>query len=195
MIGKKLEEIRKNKNYSQRKLGLKAGISYATISRIENGLNTPDTETLKKITNALNVPLNILLDEKVVHKIPVLGVIPAGLPLEAVEEILDYEEITPEMASKGEYFGLKVSGQSMAPEIKHGDIVIVRKQNSFESGDICVIIVNGYDATLKTVKKESSGITLLGYNPAFPATYYSAEDIEMLPVKIIGKAVEVRRSL
>lgn len=91
--------------------------------------------------------------QKLGYKIPVLGTIPAGIPIEAVEEILDYEEIPQEWATQGEYFGLKVKGNSMEPRIMNGDVVICRKQSDAESGNVCVIMVNGNDATLKQIKK------------------------------------------
>lgn len=93
------------------------------------------------------------LTESSAFKIPVLGVIPAGTPIEAVEDILDYEDISEDMARRGNYFALKVRGDSMLPTVKDGDVVIVRQQEDAESGQICVVMINGYDATLKEIKK------------------------------------------
>lgn len=85
-------------------------------------------------------------------RIPVLGRVVAGIPIEAVEEILDYEEITPELAATGEFFALKIRGHSMEPRMMEGDVVIVRKQEDVESGDVAIVLVNGNEATVKRVK-------------------------------------------
>ena len=74
----------------------------------------------------------------------------------------------------------------------NGDVVIVRKQNDAESGDVCVIMVNGNDATLKAIKKDASGISLVPYNSNYSPMFYSNEQIASLPVRIIGKVVELR---
>ena len=156
-------------------------------------------DTLKKLANFFNVTTDYLLGKDIKDnnkgvKIPVLGVVPAGVPIEAIEEILEYEEITPEMAKSGEYFGLKVKGDSMSPNILEGDVLIVRKQEDANSGDICVVMVNGDDATVKKIKKDPKGLTLIPNNPAYDVTYFTNEEIVSIPVRIIGKVVESRRS-
>lgn len=159
-------------------------------------------DTVQQICKAINIKPSDLIDgnkpnnHKAV-KIPVLGAIPAGTPIEAVQDIVDYEEISTEMASHGSFFALKVSGNSMLPTIKDGDTVVIRQQEDADSGKICVVMVNGYDATLKEIKKEPNGIWILPHNPSsdFKPTFYSNNEIEHLPIKIIGVAVEIRRSL
>lgn len=124
--------------------------------------------------------------------IPVLGDVAAGLPMMAEENIVDYEEVDPAMAASGELFGLRIKGSSMEPRIKEGDVVIVRKQEDVDTGDVAVVLVNGDSATVKRIKKETSGITLIPNNPAYDPKYYSNEDIQRLPVTIVGKVVELR---
>ena len=80
----------------------------------------------------------------------------------------------------------------MEPRIKEGDVVIIRKQEDVDTGDVAVVLVNGDSATVKRIKKETSGITLIPNNPAYDPKYYSNEDIQRLPVKIIGKVLELR---
>ena len=127
-------------------------------------------------------------------KIPVLGRVVAGVPIDAVQEILDYEEITPEMAATGDYFALRVKGASMEPTLRDGDIVIVKKQPTVDSGDIAIVLVNGNDATVKEIKESPAGITLIGHNAAiYTPQFYSNKEIQSLPVQIIGKVVEMRR--
>ena len=125
-------------------------------------------------------------------KVPVLGTVRAGLPMEAVENILDYEEISEAMARQGDYFALQIKGDSMEPRIKEGDVVIVRKQPDVESGEVAIVLVNGDEATIKKVQKFNGGINLVPSNPAYEVKTYSNDDIESLPVSIIGKVVGLR---
>ena len=121
-----------------------------------------------------------------------LGEIRAGLPAFADENIIDYEEIPEEMAKSGEFFGLKVKGDSMLPRIVEGDVVIVKKQNTADNGDICVVLVNGDEATLKKVKFADNGIMLIPNNQNYETMFYSKKQIQELPVEIVGKVVELR---
>ena len=75
--------------------------------------------------------------------VPVLGRVAAGIPIEAIEDVEDYEEISPDMAKTGEFFALKIQGDSMEPKISNGDVVIVRQQPDCDNGDIAVVLVNG----------------------------------------------------
>lgn len=127
------------------------------------------------------------------HKVPVLGYVRAGIPLNAVEEILDWEEIPEKWLESGdEYFALSIKGDSMEPKFSEGDVAIIRKQDDVESGDIAIILVNGDDATCKKVMKYSGGVRLVPWNPAYEVLDFSNQEIEELPVKIIGKVVELR---
>lgn len=126
-------------------------------------------------------------------RIPVLGRVVAGIPLEAIEDIEDYEEIPRRMASSGEFFALRVKGHSMEPKLSEGDIVIVRKQEDVDSGDTAIVLVNGDEATVKQIKKTEAGIMLIGFNvEVYQPHFYSNDQIENLPVRIIGKVVESR---
>lgn len=127
-------------------------------------------------------------------KIPILGEVVAGVPISAIENILGYEEITPEMAATGDFFCLKIKGASMEPKLFEGDLLVVRQQTDVDSNEIAVVLVNGDEATVKQIKKATSGITLIGYNVAvYPPRFYSNQEIQDLPVTIIGKVVELRR--
>lgn len=201
----KLRELRQEFGITQSKLADKLNLSRSTIAMYETGASEPDFQTTEKIAEFFNVSIDYLLGRNSTEqqnktkgiKIPVLGTIPAGIPLEAVEDIIDYEEISPEMASKGEYFALKVKGNSMLPTIKDGDVVIIKKQDDADSGKICVVMINGFDATLKEIKKDPKGIWVLPHNPSsdFTPSFFTNEEIETKPVRIIGVAVEIRRSL
>lgn len=133
----------------------------------------------------------IELDDEPIQ-IRVLGKVAAGIPIEAVEDAIGEETISKKMAETGDYFGLRISGDSMEPLIHHGSIVIVRQQDDVENGDIAIVIVNGEDATCKKIEKFENGIMLVPINKAYEEKFYTNEEIEKLPVRIIGKVVESR---
>ena len=134
----------------------------------------------------------------------VYGKIPAGIPMECIEDIIGTEEISADMLKGGkQYFGLKVNGHSMESTYLDGDIIILEKVENCESGDDCVVMVNGNEGTFKKVIKDEHSKTIrlqpinttLGEDgkPLFEPIIYTEEEIEKLPVKIIGKVVELRR--
>ena len=126
-------------------------------------------------------------------KIPVLGEVAAGTPIFAEENYIGSEEISEELASTGEFFGLRIHGDSMSPRISDGDIVIVRQQDDAESGDIVIVLINGDSATCKKLMKYTDGISLLSFNPAYEPMTFTNKEIEDKPVRIIGKVVENRQ--
>lgn len=138
-------------------------------------------------------PLHVLAERSTGVKIPVLGRVAAGVPIEAIQDVLGEEEITEDMASTGEFFGLRISGDSMSPDIQDGDTVIVKQQNDAESGDIVIVYVNGHDATCKRLRKYRDGVELVPINPSYDTKFYSDVEIEKTPVKIIGRVMESRR--
>ncbi len=146
-----------------------------------------------------NIVRKILSEEEKKKKgmlIPVLGTIAAGVPVEAVEDILGWEEISESMASQGDYFALRVKGQSMEPKFIEGDTVIVRKESCVESGRVAVVLVGCEDATLKQVNISPEGIALIGYNPmVYEPHFYSNKEVQDLPVQILGEVVELRRKV
>lgn len=126
-------------------------------------------------------------------KIPILGEVAAGIPIAEQENVLGYEEISRDMAVKGEHFGLIVKGGSMEPRIFDGDTVIVRKQDFCESGKIAIVLVENEAVTCKKVVFRDNGIELISLNPLHPPMFYGAEAVEKLPVTIIGVVVRVIR--
>lgn len=192
---KKIRELRKRKELTMKQLGELVGVAESTISLYETGKRQPDTETLSRLADIFNTTVDTLLgreEKTTATKIPVLGKVVAGIPVEAVEDILDYEEISPDMASTGEFFALKITGKSMEPKFSEGDVVIVRQQPDVDNGDIAIVLINGNAATVKKVKKSPEGITLIPLNPAFDVLFLSNAEIESMPVTIIGKVIELR---
>lgn len=200
----RIKELREKAGKQQKELAIDLGVSQPTVSDWESGRKIPSAKSTSKIADYFQVPIDYLLGREPAPEgapapsrpgskwIPVLGRVAAGTPIEAVEDILDYEEIDAKTAASGEYFALQIKGQSMEPRIKDGDVVIIRKQNDCNSGDIAVVLVNGDEATVKRIKKRPEGIMLIPSNPAYEPMFYSNEDIEKLPVKIIGKVIELR---
>lgn len=138
----------------------------------------------------------IIRTQSNVVKIPILGKVPAGTPIEAIEDVLGYEDIPFDWAKNGnKYFALKVNGNSMYPDYHKGDTIIVKQQPDCESGDDCVVMVNGDDATFKRVIKQEKSIILKPLNNDYEPYLFNEYDIITKPVKIIGVAVEVRRKL
>lgn len=197
----RLKELRKKSGLTQQELARMLGITQATLSGWENEKFEIDMGSVQKLSSIFSITADYLLGfdgdagisvASTGVKIPVLGKVQAGIPIDAIEEILDHEEITPEMARQGKHFGLMVRGDSMYPRIVEGDVVIVRCQSDVDNGDIAVVLVNGNDATVKKIKKSPQGITLIPLNTAYDYINYTNEDIERLPVQILGKVVELR---
>lgn len=197
-----LKTARKAALMTQAEVASYIGISQNGYSYWENGKAKIDHEALTKLAVLFGVSTDYLLgisesSDPVVKRIPVLGSVPAGIPLEAVEDILDWEEIPASMCSGGkEYFALEVRGDSMWPDYLEGDVVIVRKSPTCESGDVCVVYVNGYDATLKQVRLgEDGSLTTIPKNQSYPPRTYSREEVLSLPISIAGVVVELRRKI
>jgi len=216
-IGEIIKQYRIEHNLSMDAFSEKSGISKSYISLLEKNKHpksgkpiSPSVQSIKQVADAIGMDFDVLFSnidgnvslvkneepvlqpEKRAVTINVLGRVAAGIPLEAIEDIIDTEEISEEMAKTGEFFGLQINGDSMEPKFSKGDVVIVRKQDDAESGDIVIAMVNGDDATCKRLKKYQEGIALISTNPAYDPIYFSNKEIEEKPVRIIGKVVELR---
>lgn len=198
-----LKNLRTSHNLTQEELSKGLNISRSTVGMYESGAREPDFETLEVIADFFNVDINYLLGRtskttllsqtKKGITINVLGRVAAGIPIDAVEDIIDTEEITEELARTGEFFGLKIKGDSMSPIICDGDVVIIRQQDDAETGDTVIATINGDEATCKRLRKYKDGIELISNNPSYEPFDFSNKDILEKPVKIIGKVIELRR--
>lgn len=207
-IGERIKELRERLGMSQVDFATKINVSKQSLYKYENNIitNIPSDkiEAAAKIGNVSpsylmgwenNIaPINNGTKEKKRGvTINVLGRVAAGIPIEAVEDIIDTEEISESLASTGEFFGLLIDGDSMEPDIHKGDTVIVRQQNDAESGEIVIAMVNGGDATCKRLIKYAEGISLVSLNSNYAPMFFSNKDVAEKPVRIIGKVVESRR--
>lgn len=209
-LNSNVKHLRTSKKISQQSLADKIGVDRSTVSRIENGEIETTIDNAIKIANILEVPLNDLVSKDLRFdnavpvnlnennnyiKIPVLGVIKAGIPIEAQQDILEYIDV-PKSWTKGgkELFGLRISGDSMFPKYNEGDTVVFEKNNDFETANNkdVAIMINGDDATFKKLLINTEGITLVPYNTgAYELMMYSNKDIEEKPIRIIGIARKI----
>lgn len=171
---------------------------YSTVSSWCSGARLPRMDKVDKMCEYFGVSRSEILDDRKKSfvrasiSIPVYSRVAAGLPLEAVEDIIDREEIPERWGQIGEYFGIRVKGNSMAPRIEDGDVVIVRKQSDADDGDIVIAIVNGNDAVCKRLRKYDDSIALVSNNPAYSPMYFTKQDTQDIPVRIIGRVMELR---
>lgn len=221
-LGSYLREIRERKNISLREVEKLTDIGYSHLSMIENGKRNTTPALLKNLSKIYNIDYIDLLEkagfidlaekEKIDNNkttpssavVFVYGTIPAGIPMECIEDIIDTEEISADML-KGdkEYFGLKIKGHSMEPDYLDGDTIILQKVEDCESGDDCVVMVNGSEGTFKRVIKDDEKKTIrlqplnttLDENglPLYEPVTYTEEQIKQLPVRILGVFEELRR--
>lgn len=196
----RIKALRAELGIKQIDLAQRLNVGQNTISNWENGKTEPDTEALQAMATIFGVSIDYILGHSMVKSpekqqgttIPVLGDVAAGIPIEAITDIVDYEEIDAALARTGEFFGLRIKGASMEPRMKEGDVVIVRQQDTADTGDTVVVLVNGDSATVKKIKYRPDGITLISTNPAYDPMIYSAAEVESLPVRVIGRVVELR---
>ena len=205
-LREKIEEQGSLKDFST-----KINMPYSTLFSILKNVGGASIDNITKICNGLNITPDYVSDnfsssnfdsqESTPRRakgvrIPVLGRVAAGIPIEAIEDVDDWEEIPESMAKNGEYFALRITGNSMEPRMLDGDVVIVKRQSDVDNGDVAVVLVNGNDATVKQITKSETGLTLIGWNLAVytPRTYNKKECRE-LPVSILGKVVEIRGKL
>ncbi len=192
-IGERIRSRRTEIGLSQDLLAKKMGYrSRSTIAKIESGENDISQTKLHTFAKVLDCSVSYLMGTGERTKIPVLGKVAAGIPLSAIREVLDYEEIPPKMASSGDFFALQIKGDSMEPRICSGDVAIIRCQPDVENGEIAVVLIGNQDAICKKVAKHDAGISLISLNPAYEPLFFTNEEIQSLPVTIMGKMVELR---
>ena len=200
---KRFKKLLEKNNTKASEIAKATGIPPSTFSDWKVGRSRPKLDKIKKIANYFGVSYLWLsgdtedVQSKETHdkaiKIPILGTVMAGIPISAIEEIIGWEEISPKLASQGEYFALKIKGDSMSPTMDENDIVIVKKQNDISSGDIAIVCINGDEATCKKLIKHKDGISLVSLNSKYAPMYYDKKAIIGKPIHIIGKVVELRR--
>lgn len=206
-----LKHLRLQAGMTQEELAKKLDKDYSTIGKWELGQRSPIMTDVIRIANLFDVSLEKLIGQSIIYdnaeqikldsntvQIPVLGVIKAGVPIEAQQDIKEYIEIPKSWTRGGKsFYGLYISGDSMLPKYESKDIVIFEQTSDYQvaNGKDCAVMVNGDDATFKKVFLDDEGITLQAYNNMYPAMRFNKEQIESKPVRIIGIAREKRTRL
>lgn len=194
-----IKKLRNKFGINQTELGNKIGLSARAIGFYESSDRDIPTSKLQKIADYFNVSTDYVLGrsndlQDDVKQIPLLGKIQAGVPTEMFLDVIDYIDIPADMArGNKELFALKTKGKSMEPNFIEGDILIFEKTEDCENGQFCAVAVNGDDATFKKVTKTDAGIMLQPLNPAFETKFYTNDQIDSLPVQIIGVLKQIRR--
>ncbi|MGL5718701.1 MAG: LexA family protein [Paraclostridium sp.] len=212
-FGSRLHQMMKRNKITQQELADKLNVRRGSVSNWVTDRRRPDSEILVEIARIFDVSTDYLLGSKTDNrtgvnnianlieinnnkmvKIPVLGVIKAGIPMFSEENIIDYEYVHQEELMLGEkYFYLQVKGDSMInARIYEGDRVRIKKQNFTErDGDIMAVRVNGDEVTLKRVYKQDNGLVLISENQNYAPMFFPASDIEIGYVSIVGKVVKI----
>lgn len=199
----RLKTLRLERDLTMADVARDLGLPYTTYVNYEKGERRPNSEMLIKIADYYHTSVDYVIGKGGMPssqshvRIPVLGSVPAGIPIEAVEDVIDWEDISATMTRGGkEYFALRVAGDSMFPKFLDGDIVIVHRTPVCDSGDDCVVYVNGYDATLKTVfLSKDGGLSLRPINTNYEPRSFTRAEVASLPVSIAGVVVELRRKV
>ena len=208
-FGSNVRYLRRKFQLTQDQLAEKLGYkSFTTIQKWETEKAEPTLSTITQVAQIFGVLLEDLVNKDLscsdsastptAVRINVFGQIPAGTPLEAIEDIIDWEEIPSDWCRGGkEFFALQVKGDSMYPEYLEGDIIICQVQPDFENGQDCVVFVNGYNATLKRCFHMPHGIQLVPINPSYPPQSYTVsentQEYGEVKVQVLGVVKEIRR--
>lgn len=210
-FSKNLKYLRENNGYTISSLSKRLKVNHSTLSRWESENNGATVDSAIDVSNYFNIPLSDLIgrdlqldnaeliDTVFNGKIPVLGTIKAGIPIEAQEDICGYIDIPNEWTRGGKkFFGLKISGDSMADKYQDGDIVVIEQTTDVAkiNNKDCVVMVNPSDATFKHITITDDGIVLAPLNTSkYQLKFYTKEQVVSLPVVVLGVAIEKRTRL
>lgn len=190
-----LKGRRKELGMTLEQVGEKVGVGKSTVRKWEDGqIANMGRDKISKLAEALRVsPMYIMgLEELDTLKIPVVSHVSAGLPVYSEQDIIDYAYAPAYLKKNGrELFYLKISGDSMDKEFKEGDLILVDMNSTVENGQIGVVQINGYNATVKRVKYDEDKIILLpeSNNSDHLPQIYTKDD----KVKIIGRVISAQK--
>ena len=210
LVGNRLRQAREEKDISLEEAGNKVGVNKSTVLRWENGMTEKfKIPTLEILAEFYGVNPSWLMGHDVskyikesktdllgnpASPIPILGIVKAGYDYFAQENWEGTIDVEKSLVGDGsDYFALKIRGDSMFPVLVEDDIVIIKKQNDFENGDIVVAIVNGDEATIKKGKKNDVGILLQPFNQNYEPLLFTYDEMESIPVTIVGIVKQLKR--
>jgi repressor LexA len=195
LFAQRLTELMTENSDDTYSLGAFLGLTPPTISRYCTASMAAKTTTIEVIARKYGVnpawlmgtegQPKFLIGDMPPKKLPVLGVIAAGQPISAIENIIGYEYVPTDTNAD---FCLKVKGDSMInARIYDGDVVFIRQQPDAENGEIAAVIIDGEEATLKRVYHVDGNIILRPENPNYKDIVFSKKDKKV--VQILGKAI------
>lgn len=209
IISHNLNRLFNEKNINREQISKDLNIGYSTLSNWLLGYNAPKMDKIQKIAEYLNVNITDIITKNNINykdvdydiidendnfiRMPIIGSVPAGIPIEAIESY-DGELMVPMSHLKGsrsDYILITVKGDSMYPKYLDGDIILVRKNPSPDSGKDCIVFVNDEDATLKTFYKDKKGITLKPINPMYKEMHFTPEEVNSNNIRVLGVAVSL----
>lgn len=208
LFAERLSELIHNSNYNLSDMEEAVGKTAATISRYATGeITGVKRSTIVKIANFFKVNpawLAGLSDNKYIERvnelgspvtsIPILGIVKAGYNYLAQENVIGTIDVEKSLVGNGDdYFALEIKGDSMFPVLIENDIVLIKKQDDFDNGDIVVALINGDEATIKKGKKSDAGIFLQPLNTSYEPLIFTYAEMETIPVKIIGVVKQLKR--
>ena len=201
-IAKKIRALCESRGLTVKQFEREVGLSNGYLRKLSIQQSTPSADRLRMISDYFQVTPDWLMGTAQGGKagssgvrIPLIGRVAAGIPIEAAENVIGEEEISFRMAQKGEFFALLIKGDSMSPFIMDGDKVIVSQTEDAENGDIVIALIDGKDGVCKEFKHTATGIMLISKNPNYDPMVFTNAEIDTEPVRIIGKVVEVRRTI
>lgn len=174
---------------------------YTTFAEWYNGKIYPRIDKIELLADYFNIMKSDLIEDKtktdelgnLVVTIPILGTVKAGYNYLARENWIGTIDVDKKLAENSELFALKVKGDSMSPTLIEDDIVIIKKQDDFENGDIVVAIINGEEATIKKGKKSEAGILLQPLNSNYEPLIFTYDEMKTIPVTIVGIVKQLKR--
>nr|WP_317374990.1 S24 family peptidase [uncultured Catenibacterium sp.] len=191
-----LKKYKEKMGVSNEYIASQLGVNRSTVTRwLKGDTKVTNPEVIEKLSFILGVDVESLINSEERYEKPVLGEVKAGYDLLIDENFEGYEQVTQDDYYRGDFF-LRVVGDSMSgAHIHDGDLLYVKKCNEVPSGTIAVVLINRCEVTVKKVIKKEGLLILEPANPSVDVRYYSQEEVESLPVEIIGKALYSRSDL
>ncbi|MDO5355487.1 LexA family transcriptional regulator [Catenibacterium sp.] len=191
-----LKKYKEKMGVSNEYIASQLGVNRSTVTRwLKGDTKVTNPEVIEKLSFILGVDVESLINSEERYEKPVLGEAKAGYDLLINENFEGYEQVTQDDYYRGDFF-LRVVGDSMSgAHIHDGDLLYVKKCNDVPSGTIAVVLINRCEVTVKKVIKKEGLLILEPANPSVDVRYYSQEEVESLPVEIIGKALYSRSDL
>lgn len=191
-----LKKYKEKMGVSNEYIASQLGVNRSTVTRwLKGDTKVTNPEVIEKLSFILGVDVESLINSEERYEKPVLGEVKAGYDLLIDENFEGYEQVTQDDYYRGDFF-LRVVGDSMSgAHIHDGDLLYVKKCNDVPSGTIAVVLINRCEVTVKKVIKKEGLLILEPANPSVDVRYYCQEEVESLPVEIIGKALYSRSDL